>query len=470
MLAKSEDIKESGANKLLKILTDEIRPLEENGLLIGTKRIYIAPVLFLGDNLGLNLNMGYTSPTSTYFCRICFMCLSDSKTCCVENKKLFRTEEHYNECIANLASRSGKLNYGVVENCELNRLISFKVHRNIVLDLLHDLLVGIYGYDLVGILKKGIESHLFTLAQFNHSKNNFDYGSHEVHYLLEDVTKSHLDNESIRCHAREMMTLVKFLPFIMEPILPKNHELFRFSLIMTDILDMVLKTSFAEEDLIKLRKLITSHNQKFLNLFRSNVDKTRGLPPKGHYLLHYATAIQNTGPVKYLWSMRFESKHQQMKAYAKVCFNRINLCYSLGKKICFFNANELLKETDTLKRVLDYKAIRSPLHENFKDQLHNYKNCEKVQFNGRMYVVGDYILASCLNFVCRINQIALDYSNDKVMIIFEKYSIKYKACYRCYQLGEKCPSVELCNINDFGFQPTKKHFFNGGYFIKCENF
>lgn len=471
MLAKTEDIKETGANKLLEILTNELKPLEEEGILVGDKRIYIATVQFLGDNLGLNLNMGITAPTSKFFCRLCFMCQGDAKICCVEKRNLLRTEDHYNECISNINSRTGKENYGIVANCALNRLSSFSVHSNFIVDIMHDWLVGLYGYDMIGILKKAIESNLFTLNQFNNSKNNFDYGSREVHYILEDITKNHLKNESVRCHAREMMTLVKFLPFILQPLLPKSHELYLFSLIMTDILDMILKTSFNQDDLIRLRRLITSHNQQFLRLFKSSdPNKPKTLPPKGHYILHYVTVIENIGPVKYLWSMRFESKHQQLKAYAKVCFNRRNLCYSLGKKICFYNAYELLKGTEILKRVLEYKTITSSLHEEFKDKLPHYENCQRVRFNGRMYTVGDFLITSCLNFGCKLYQIAVDCNCDNVMLIVEKYKVKYTSDYRCYQIGEKFSSAELFHINDFGFQPTKQHFFKGKYYIKCEDF
>lgn len=466
MLAMTNDIKDVGPNKLLEILTNEIEPLEKNGIVIGNKTIYIVPVQLGGDNLGLNFNLGYTAPTSTYFCRICFMDISRARVCCSEDENILRTEEHYLQCISNLSNlKSGKTNYGIVGKCDLNRLKCFKVSRNYVYDIMHDLLVGLFGYDVMGILKKGVENNLFTLSQFNNAKNDFDYGSKEVHYILEDVNPNHLKNETIKGHAREIMTLIRFLPFILKKLLPEDHKLFLFGLTVTDLLDFVLKTSFTNQDLIRMKELVTSHNQQFLQLF----DRT--LPPKGHYILHYARIIEHIGPLKYIWSMRFEAKHQQMKAYAKVCFSRRNLCFSLGKKICYYNANDAMKNKNIFTRLGDYTSIYVQFQNEFNNQLSEYQNCNKVEYNGRMYTIGDFIVSSCQQFASKIIEIAVTSQSDSVLLIIEKYDIIFEAKFRCYEISEKISSALHCyNIDSFVFPATKTHFYNAKYYIKCENF
>lgn len=37
------------------------------------------------------------------------------------------------------------------------------------------------------------------------------------------------------------------------------------------------------------------------------------ITPKCHYLIHYARLISSYGPLRPLWCMRFESKHQYFK-------------------------------------------------------------------------------------------------------------------------------------------------------------
>lgn len=464
MLALSNDVKDVGCNKILEILTNELEPLEKNGIIVNGKTIYIVPVQFIGDNLGLNYNLGYSAPTSTFFCRICYMDISSARTCCEEDDTLLRIEEHYIKCIENLKNvKSAKENYGIVAKCGLNRLKCFKVSRNYVLDLMHDLLVGLFGYDIMGILKKGIGNHLFTISQFNEAKNNFDYGNKEVHYILEDVTQAHLKNETVKGHAREIMTLVKFLPFILHKLLPQDHELYLFGLTMTDLLDFVLKTTFTSNDLANLKETITSHNTQFLNL----LDRT--LPPKGHHILHYARVIEEIGPLKYVWSMRFEAKHQQMKAYAKVCFNRRNLCYSLGKKICFYNAHDVMKGENILKRLGDYSLINASFSCDF-DNITKFQRCTKVQYNGRVYTINEIILSDCLRYAYQIKEIAVNNKDDIVMFITHKYCVTYERLYRCYQISTS-PSapLECINIDDFVFAATKMHLFNGKNYVKCEN-
>lgn len=465
MLALAADIKDVGINTLLEILTEELKPLEKDGILINGKRIHIAPVAYLGDNLGLNLNLGFTSPTSTFFCRTCFIDTHTSKTCCVEQSELLRTKEHYMKCVSNIhPGKNPKANYGVAHNCSLNSLISFKVYWNFVVDIMHDLLLGIFIYDIVEILKKAQKNNLFTLAEFNQAKNEFDYGSKEVHYILEDITEAHLEGTKIRGHAREMLTLVRFLPFILHNLLSENHELFSFSLIMVDILDIVLKNQFSTSDLDKLKDLTTLHNKQFLSLFERN------LPPKGHYILHYALVIINSGPLKFIWSMRFESKHQQAKAYCKVCFNRKNLPYSLGRKICYNNAIEFTK-TDFLKRIREYKLSCSPFC-HFSYQLtKDFKNCTRVNYNGRLYSIDDYIISNCKKFAHKIFQIAVDDSFDSVMIIAEKYEIEYEPMYRSYKLCQPHLSAMGCfNVDDALYPATKKHSFKDSFYIKLEEF
>lgn len=466
MLASAADIKESGVEKLLEIFTAKLQPLETNGILVNGKRIYIASVSYLGDNLGLNLNMGFTSPTSTYFCRICFIDCHTSKECCLENEELIRTEEHYLECVNNIdPHKNAKHNFGVARRCDLNRLKSFKVYWNFMVDLMHDLLLGMFIYDLVELLKKGIKDNIFTLAQFNQAKNGFDYPSKELNYILEDITDAHLENTKIRGHAREIWALVKFLPFILYKFMNEDHELFKFSLTMVDLLDFVLKTKFTKEDLKDLNDLTTHHNQQFLSLFQRN------LPPKAHFLLHYSTVIEHSGPLKYIWCMRFEAKHQDLKAYAKVCFNRRNLPFSLGKKMCFNDAVQFLNN-EGLKRIRQLKRIDTSFHDQFNSKLkQNFKNCTRVNHNGRVYETGDYIMSDCLNYTYTIFQIAVDDSEDSVMIITEKHDLKYEPIFRSYEICDKVPfSMSCFNIDEFLYPATEAYTFRGKSYIKCEPF
>ncbi|KAH8037997.1 hypothetical protein HPB51_020517 [Rhipicephalus microplus] len=51
-----------------------------------------------------------------------------------------------------------------------------------------------------------------------------------------------------------------------------------------------------------------------------------------HYMVHYARYVREVGPLKHLWSMRFESKHQELKKQALCVKNFKNITFTLSKR------------------------------------------------------------------------------------------------------------------------------------------
>lgn len=58
------------------------------------------------------------------------------------------------------------------------------------------------------------------------------------------------------------------------------------------------------------------------------------LKPKHHLMTHYGSIIRYSGPLKFIWCMRFEPKNKEMKGYTNATVSRRNLPYSLAKKCC----------------------------------------------------------------------------------------------------------------------------------------
>lgn len=54
--------------------------------------------------------------------------------------------------------------------------------------------------------------------------------------------------------------------------------------------------------------------------------------PKFHYLIHYPTMVKRCGPLRDLWCMRFEAKHQYFKAVANSLGNFINIALTLATR------------------------------------------------------------------------------------------------------------------------------------------
>lgn len=469
MLAKSSEIKEVGANKLLQILAGNLKPYEDNGIEVNGQKVFIAPVLLMGDNLGMNMNLGLPMNFSKakYYCRFCFMKIDQCETACKESEKLLRTEESYKECLKNLGNPNKNL--GVLSRCDLEILKSFSVTKNFSVDIMHDLLSGVFIYGIVQLIKKGIADKLFTLKDFNTAKTEFDYGYKEAQYVMEDITSPLSQEYKVTCHAREMWCLIKFLPFILRKILPESHCLFKYGLLLVDLLDICFKNSYSNADLEKLRSTVTSHNKEFLRIF-NNQNSPRLLTAKFHFLLHYVRVVQNSGPLKHLWSMRFEAKHQHLKSQAKIMYSRRNICYTFAKKICFQNASSNLNSSKFLKAVKDFTKSRDRFKEDYKNLLSSFDSCSRVNLNGTMYLIGDYIISHEANIAYKILQIAVDDDKDNAMFVVEKFALKYIKNLRSFKLCESLNEIECHDSCHFTNPPLNCHLFEKDFYLRKEDF
>ena len=68
---------------------------------------------------------------------------------------------------------------------------------------------------------------------------------------------------------------------------------------------------------------------EYMQLISSNFSDVK-LRPKHHYVLHYPGLILQFGPLIWLWTLRFESKHRYFKSVLKACHNFVNVTLQLA--------------------------------------------------------------------------------------------------------------------------------------------
>lgn len=95
---------------------------------------------------------------------------------------------------------------------------------------------------------------------------------------------------------------------------------------LRQIICILLDKSIKYDDINLCSTLITEHHELYMRLFNTN------LKPKFHHMIHYPMIINKCGPLSLIWSMRFESKHKQLKDTAKSKTSRKNVCYTLALK------------------------------------------------------------------------------------------------------------------------------------------
>lgn len=107
--------------------------------------------------------------------------------------------------------------------------------------------------------------------------------------------------------SREMQTFIHFFPLLIGDLVPENNQIWLFLINFIEMIDLILLPKFNNQIILSLENHITYHNNKYTELFQDL------LKPKHHLFIHYCNIIKRSGPLKYLWSYRFESKHKHLK-------------------------------------------------------------------------------------------------------------------------------------------------------------
>lgn len=123
--------------------------------------------------------------------------------------------------------------------------------------------------------------------------------------------------------------------------------------------------------------------------------------------------------------MRFEAKHQEIKAYTNVSSNRRNVCMSAGRKFAFKFANFLLNKETLTRFFEDFKEWYE-----YPDQqllatvklIHSGEIVpgKKITFKGTCYSVGDYIVLS--SGAILINNF-LKITENTFLVVFKKVNL-----------------------------------------------
>lgn len=402
-----------GIDPALHALLDVLIPLSREPIQINvdgvTQEIYIVAPQFFGDNEALNTVLGFSrSFSGAYFCRICMIHRTQMEFSVEINEELIRNENNYNECLAGHTTETKK---GVKYNCPLNILTYFWVYRNISVDIMHDAFLGVLKYDLISILIYYIHfKRIFTLDQFNEAKDRFDYGKKSAGDRTATILDSHLTGEkpSIHMAAKEMWTLMENLPLILMSLVPlyETCEIFKFVVIITKLIHVITKKAYTEDDISEMDSIIKEHHLLYLTIF-NRAGYENHLTFKFHVMLHYALYIRTFGPLRNSMTFKFESKHQQLKRYARQCFSRVNLPFSLCKKFCLEFSYFVSTNPNIFVELENPSIIKTS---DYTSAIDNVQYCSKIEYKGYAFEWGDIIRKQENIYVIRGIAVNFDYT------------------------------------------------------------
>lgn len=112
---------------------------------------------------------------------------------------------------------------------------------------------------------------------------------------------------------------MRILPVLIGHLILEDCPVWTFYAVMRELVDTVFAPMVSLALIHRIETLITHHHIKYLELWPEE-----NLTPKMHILLHYGEAMRRNGPLRVLWCMRFEAKHQIAKKVGDLSNNFCN--------------------------------------------------------------------------------------------------------------------------------------------------
>ena len=448
MLMHTEDKKLCSNKKVFQKLIEELNFLSSSGINISVngiqRNIKFQLTLILGDNLGLNSILGFVeSFKASHFCRICKISNAKSMYQIFEDETLLRNYLNYEVYSSDCKKWQDT---GIKEPCAFNQVDNYHVTRNICVDLMHDLCEGICMYIMREILYTYVFlKKYFTVQDLNDRIKNFQFGPTESSNKPPPISVNRIKNkENPKMSASEMLCFTRYFGLIVGDLIPEEDADWQLYKVLRCIIDIVTSPQLVLPDIKRLKKLITDLNKLFIDLYGY-------LKPKFHFFTHYPRILAMNGPCKNFWSMRFESRHTEVKANAEASKSQKNPLVTITTKqllrMCqLFNCIKL--DNNTKLGPVDDTFFQSRNH--FCNSGSNVKKHKFVEINGTLYKIGSYLVTDMQESEIEFGQILeIIHVNENIFFYFQTYKeITFSDHVHAY-IVKRNKSVKKClNYND----------------------
>lgn len=352
LLVRYSFVKRCGWHVILKPLLDDLEKLSTDGFTFTIDKtehtIHAALATLSCDNLSAHMIGGFSMSFNTgRICRYCMASYEDMKQSFEEESFVLRTSEVHQYHLARIQEfPDDKTIYGVNSSCPFDRLSYFSVTQALPPDVMHDLLEGVVPLVMkLVICKAHTEKHI-TIREINEELQKMPIGQNDKTNKPVQLSER-LQSVGIVGSASQKWCLFRLLPFLMADRVPPNCKYWHVFLLCREITEIVMAKKVRKENILLLKLLVHEFLTKLKSVFGDVIT------PKCHYLIHYARLIEMFGPLRLLWCMRFESKHQYFKTLSRNCRNFMNIATTLSNRHQFrqcweFSNKSLLGEFENV--------------------------------------------------------------------------------------------------------------------------
>jgi len=326
-LVKHKAVKAEGYSSVFSPLVQDLQKLYTDGFTVvlpggKSETFYAVLCTVSGDNLSSHALAGFRQVfNSGRVCRVCMISHDELGEEYKRDMTVRTAMTHAYHVEAVKQNHDNCAIYGVVGPSIFSGLDYFDVTQGFPADVMHDCLESIMPVVASAVVKCMVDKKLTTVSQFNKNLASFPFkGSDRVNKPEPIKTDC-----SIVGSASQKMCIFWFLPFILNlepcPVALKLYVLTR------EVMSYALCRCLSLTDL--------DYFQQKILAFRHHLNEhfsTIAITPKFHYLVHYPLLMARYGPLRNLWCMRFEGKHQYFKGVAKTTGNFINIAHTLATR------------------------------------------------------------------------------------------------------------------------------------------
>lgn len=409
LLVKYNTLKKYGVKKIVEPLISDLKKLESNGIELVWKgkelSVRGALVTVSADNLSAHALAGFScSFSSGRVCRYCLCHYKDLSLRTQEDECVLRTPETHNyhlQCVAE--DPTTKSLYGVTGPCAFSELPNFSVTNAFPPDVMHDFLEGVVPHVLKLVLKALHNKKVVSVQEVSNAIAHFPFGQNDSSHKPRPISERLLSDGQIIGKAVEKWTLLRTIPLIIGNKISKGDKNWQLILCLKNIAEILLAPTISIHWISPLAQLITSFLTVFKNLFPDSIT------PKLHFLVHYPRLIEDFGPPRAHWCMRFEAKHRYFKKVSQVVCNFKNICSSLAKRNqlrqCWDWQGDKVPGRDECSVAvsrLDFNELDKPLQEklmSYSQGLHeeNIWSSKNILLNTVKYSLGNFVILDLLH-------------------------------------------------------------------------
>lgn len=431
-----KDLKNFNFNEFLKPLVDDLKIIENDGIKI-EKNVNILGTLvaLVGDNLGSHQIGGFLESfqTNKYFCRYCYENEFQAET-------FWTLSEYRNKCLHNVdVSFSSSLNEpckGVKSKSILNDLKYFHVcNPGLPPCIAHDIFEGVAQYDLMLIIKKLISDKVINFESLNLKMINVKMIDISDNQNFPEIKSK----EKMTGTASQMIHIINILPFALYDLHQDlaDSPTWELFLIFRKICGLIMGLKLSVDQIAILQNLLFEYMNLRIKIFPSS-----SLKPKHHYMLHYPYLINQFGPLRHLWTLRFESKHGYFKKVLRHCPNFKNVLFSLANKHQLLQTLEVFQGESYASSVI-CKEVNVCLLSDYPESITSILKNEmsfsdkpvfissSLTFRGIAYSKGKHICTRKTEYglyeICKIDSIFINNEFDDIAFVGYTFPVFYNA-------------------------------------------